>query len=134
MCRAEENSGRKVRVHENRKILFGGTTVPISLLLYTILQQDYICSSTQQAIVPLVHFPGCALCSWWLCFRTTVRWTLGTKQSSTGSWYTLFQNSNFDLEIFSLTDKPRGRPHCILLVLIDFCSVQSEFLTWSFAY
>ena len=37
VCKAEENSGRKVRVHENRKILFGGTTVPISLLLYTIV-------------------------------------------------------------------------------------------------
>ena len=24
--------------------------------------------------------------------------------------------------------------HCTLLVLIDFCPVQSEFLTWSFAY
>ena len=25
-------------------------------------------------------------------------------------------------------------PHCTLLLLIDFCPVQSEFLTWSFVY
>ena len=26
------------------------------------------------------------------------------------------------------------QPQCTLLVLIDFCPVESEFLTWSFAY
>ena len=79
--------------------------------------QQYI----EQAIVPLVHFPGCALCSWWLCFRTTVRWTLGTKQSSTGSWCTLFQNSNFDL-LQNLGDPLGGAGSFISL--INFASKQ----------
>ena len=30
--------------------------------------------------------------------------------------------------------KPRLWQYCTLLVLIDFCPVKSEFLTWSFAY
>ena len=56
-----------------------------------------------------------ALCSWWLCFRTTVRWTLGTKQSSTGSWCTLFQNSNFDL-LQNLGDPLGGTGSFIFLI------------------
>ena len=59
----------------------------------------------------------CALCSWWLCFRTTVRWTLGTKQSSTGSWYTLFQNSIFDLKYGS---EEKGSSLCKCSILLGF--------------
>ena len=126
MCRAEENSGRKVRVHENRKILFGGTTVPISLLLYTIV----LYSRTTYVVVHRVGYSAtstlprlCALCSWWLCFRTTVRWTLGTKQSSTGSWYTLFQNSIFDLKYGS---EEKGSSLCKCSILLGFFSCQKN--------
>ena len=55
--------------------------------------------------------------------------SLGSRQSTPPSQYGVMTRPS--ARYFFLNSKPRD---CTLSVLIDFCPVYSEFLTWSFAY